>query len=233
MSNSSSSVADAPVAMAVFDSEMNYLAASKRWLTDYDLKSSPVGRCHYDVFPKLPEAWKAVHRRCLAGRTERSSGQPFRHADGTIRWIKWAAAPWRDAEGNIGGVTLTSEDVTARWKADADAEYIGSVITHSTDAIIIKALNSTVTGWNAAATRLLGYRADEMVGQSITRIIPPDRLAEEALIVRRLCAGETIEHFETQRMTKDRRVLDVSDDLADQERSRHVHWRLKDDARCY
>ena len=195
--------------MAVFDREMHYIAASERWLTEHQLDRSPVGRCHYDVFPKLPKAWLAVHRRCLAGGSESSSGQPVQHPDGTVRWIKWAAAPWRDGEGNIAGLILTSEDVTVRKRADDEAAYLASVVASSTDAIIVKALNSVVTRWNPGATRLLGYRADEMIGRSVTHIIPSQRLDEEERIIRRLSAGETIENFETKRITKDGSVLDV------------------------
>ena len=196
--------------MAMFDREMRYVAVSGRWLTNYQLECSPVGRRHYDVFPEIPEAWKAVHRRCLEGATESSEGDPFTRADGRVQWVKWAAAPWRDSGGNIGGIIITTEDVTSRKEAEAEAAHLASVVTSSSDAIIAKTLDSIVTHWNAGATRLLGYRAEEMVGQSITRIIPPERLDEEDRILEHLRAGEAVAHFETQRLAKDGRLLDVS-----------------------
>ena len=203
-------VAYAPIAMAMFDREMRYVAVSERWLTDYRLSRSPVGLIHYDVFPEIAEAWRAVHRRCLAGATENSDGDPFLRADGRFQWVKWSASPWRDDEGEVGGLILTTEDITARKEAEVEAARLASVIRHSSDAIIAKTLDSIVTAWNAGATRMLGYRPEEMIGQSIARIIPPERLCEEDRIFERLRAGEAVEHFETKRVAKDGRVLDVS-----------------------
>ncbi len=196
--------------MAMFDSEMRYVAVSERWLSDYQLARSPVGLIHYDVFPEISEAWKAVHRRCLAGATESSEGEPFLRADGGVQWVKWSACPWRDGDGNVGGIVLTTEDITTRKEADAKAAHLASVVTYSSDAIIAMTLDCIVTSWNTGATRLLGYRAEEMIGRSIARIIQSERLGEEDQILERLRAGEAIEHFETQRIAKDGRVLDVS-----------------------
>jgi PAS domain S-box-containing protein len=169
-------VAYAPIAMAMFDLDMRYIAVSERWLTDYQLSSSPVGRRHYDVFPEISEAWKAVHRRCLRGATECSEGDPFLRADGRVEWVKWTACPWRDSDGNVGGIIITTEDITTRKEAEAEAAHYASVVTDSSDAIIAKTLDAVVSSWNAGATRLLGYSAQEMIGQSIARIIPPERL---------------------------------------------------------
>ena len=190
--------------------EMRYIAASQRWLSDYGLAGSPVGRLHYDVFPEISQDWKAVHRRCLAGASESSEGEPFLRADGRVQWVKWSAWPWRGRGGEVGGVILTSEDITIRKEAETMAAHLASVVTHSSDAIIAKTLDSIVTSWNAGATRLLGYRAEEMIGQPIARIIPPERAGEEEQILERLRASETVDYFETQRVAKDGRVLDVS-----------------------
>ncbi len=203
-------VAYAPVAMAMFDLDMRYIAVSDSWLTDYNLESSPLGRRHYDVFPEISEAWKAVHRRCLEGAAESSEGEPFLRADGRVQWTKWSAWPWRDGRGRVGGMVLSTENITARKEAEAEAAHFASVVTYSSDAIVAKSLDSIVTSWNAGATRLFGYASAEMIGQPIQRIIPPDRLREEEHIIERLRHGETIEHFETQRVAKDGRVLDVS-----------------------
>ena len=196
--------------MAMFDSEMRYIAVSEHWLSIHGLDGSPVGLRHYDVFPEIPEAWKAVHRRCLAGASESSEGDPFRRTDGRIQWVKWSACPWRDSDGSVGGIILTTEDITARKESEAEAAYLASVVTHSTDAIIAKTLDSVVTAWNPGATKLLGFSAEEMIGQSIARVIPAARLAEEDRILARLRAGEIVEHFETQRVAKDGTVVDVS-----------------------
>src|SRR5207302_175181 len=80
----------------------------------------------------------------------------------------------------------------------------------SDDAIISKTLDGRVTSWNAGASRLFGYEADEMIGQPITRIIPPDLQDEEKQIIAQLRRGERVDPFETVRVAKDGRRLDIS-----------------------
>jgi two-component system sensor histidine kinase UhpB len=90
------------------------------------------------------------------------------------------------------------------------AAYLAAIVESADDAIISKTLDGIVTSWNASAERIFGYSAQEMIGQPILRLIPPDRQSEEDLILTRLRAGERIEHFETIRARKDGRSLEVS-----------------------
>src|SRR5262249_12043345 len=69
----------------------------------------------------LPEHWKAVHHRCLAGATEQSDGEPFMRQDGSVQWIRWKICPWHDLEGAIAGILIYSEDTTAQREAEAAA----------------------------------------------------------------------------------------------------------------
>ncbi len=197
-------------AIAMFDRDMRYLAVSERWLADYHLLQSPIGRSHYEVFPEIGEDWKDIHRRCLAGDTLKSDGEPFRRADGAVQWITWEARPWRDIDGTIAGIVVTSEDLTEQTEQHAVIERLASIVTSAYDAIASKDLNSVVTSWNDEAARLFGWSAAEMVGTSIVRIIPPERLDEEDRILERIRAGERVDHFETVRLTRDGRRLDVS-----------------------
>jgi PAS domain S-box-containing protein len=93
---------------------------------------------------------------------------------------------------------------------DATAALLAAIVASSDDAIVSKDLNGRVTSWNAAAERMFGYTASEMVGQSITRIIPVDRLPEEDYVLSRIRRGLQIDHFETVRQHKNGSLLDVS-----------------------
>ncbi len=109
-----------PAAIAMFDREMKYLVVSGRWRDAYDLGSQPiVGRSHYEVFPEIPQRWKEIHQRCLAGAVERCEEDPFPRADGEINWIHWEIRPWHQADGRIGGIIIFSENVTERKRAEA------------------------------------------------------------------------------------------------------------------
>ena len=93
---------------------------------------------------------------------------------------------------------------------DARALFLAAVVDSSDDAIITKTLDGTITSWNTSAGRLLGYTAAEIIGQPITVLIPPDRWEEERNIIQNLRAGNRIEHYETVRVTKDGRLIDVA-----------------------
>ena len=85
-----------------------------------------------------------------------------------------------------------------------------AVVESSNDAIITKLLDGTITGWNRAAERLFGFTAAEAIGKSINIIVPPDRQSEVRNIVERISRGEPVEHYETSRVRKDGRTVDVS-----------------------
>ena len=93
---------------------------------------------------------------------------------------------------------------------DQAQRYLAAIVDSSDDAIVGKTLNGIVTSWNKGAEQIFGYSSAEMVGKSITTLIPPDRLDEEDMIQSRLAVGERVDHFETIRMTKDGRLVDVS-----------------------
>jgi PAS domain S-box-containing protein len=104
-------------------------------------------------------------------------------------------------------IALTSRELTELHFANA---RLAAIVESSDDAIISKTLEGQVVSWNAAAEHLFGYSAEEMMGKSITTIIPPERLAEEREILDRIRRGERIEHFETVRLARDGRHLELS-----------------------
>ena len=109
----------APVSIAMFDRDMRYLAASHRFRDDYSLGDRElVGHSHYEIFPEIPEQWREIHRRCLAGAVERHPGERFLRSDGAEQWVRWEIQPWHQADGSIGGIVLFSEDITGQRQAE-------------------------------------------------------------------------------------------------------------------
>jgi PAS domain S-box-containing protein len=113
-------------------------------------------------------------------------------------------------EKNAAGRVWSFRNVSERNQADLVSRRLAAIVDNSDDAIIGKDLNSIITSWNQGAERIFGYKADEMIGTSIKRLIPPDREGEEDEILARLRRGERFDHFETIRITKDGRQLQVS-----------------------
>jgi PAS domain S-box-containing protein len=130
--------------------------------------------------------------------------------DGTERPIDDSAAPMLDEAGAPVGAVLVFRDVTERRRAEEVQARLAAIIDSSQDAIISKTLDSIIRTWNSGAERLFGYTAEEAVGRSILLIIPPERRDEEREILAKLARGERIEHYETVRMAKDGRLLDIS-----------------------
>lgn len=121
-----------------------------------------------------------------------------------------SAAPIRDDSGKVRGAVLVFRDITERNLADADRVRLAAIVESSDDAIVSKSLDGVIRTWNQGAQRLFGYAPEEVIGRPITIIIPPERHAEEKLILERIVRGERIDHFETVRVAKDGRLLDIS-----------------------
>jgi PAS domain S-box-containing protein len=113
-------------------------------------------------------------------------------------------------EGRSAGRLWSLRDVTQRQLSEITSRRLAAIVASSDDAIIGKDLNSIITSWNIGAERIFGYTADEMIGSSIMRLIPPDRHAEEREILARIRVGKRIDHFETIRLAKDGRQLSLS-----------------------
>jgi len=109
----------APVALAMFDREMRYLAVSHKWQKIHNLEGLElIGRSHYEIFPKLPESFKESHRIALAGEVVQLGDVALPRADGSVQWLRREVRPWLAGDGRVGGVIIFSEDITERKHAD-------------------------------------------------------------------------------------------------------------------
>ena len=167
-----------------------------------------IGRSIED-FHLDPDDARDSLRRLLAGETLRNHATVLRGMDGTVRHVRIAANAHWDAGKLIHSRWFVRDDTHERLAENARA-HLAAIVESSDDAIVSKTLEGIIRSWNRAAERLFGYMAEEAVGQPITLIIPPERVQEEWEIQAKLRRGERIDHFETVRLTKSGRRIDVA-----------------------
>jgi len=144
------------------------------------------------------------------GREVRGVEAIAERPDGTRVRFRPYPTPLREPSGALIGAINLLMDITEEHDAHLESERLAAIVLSSDDAIISKTLEGRITSWNVGATRIFGYEASEMIGQSIFRIIPPELQGEEHEILARLQRGERIDHYETVRVAKDGRRIDVS-----------------------
>ena len=173
-------VEHSPASIAMFDRDMNYIVASRRYLLDYDLgDQNVVGRSHYEVFPEIPERWREIHQRCLAGGVERAEEDPFPRISGKMDWIRWEIRPWYEANEEIGGVILFSEVVTGRKRAEDELRLHRDRLAELTRRLVET---------QEAERRAIGRELHDQFGQMLTamkitldiaRQLPPEAAARK------------------------------------------------------
>ncbi|MBS1803601.1 MAG: EAL domain-containing protein [Acidobacteria bacterium] len=157
----------APAALAMFDRDMRYIAASRRWREAFGLVGSEiVGHSHYEIFPDIPARWVSIHRRALGGETLKNDEDHFERANGKVQWLRWEVRPWLTGAGAIGGIVIFSEDITARKQSEVRLELAASVFTHASEGIVISDPQGKILDVNEAFTRITGYSREEAVGRN-------------------------------------------------------------------
>ncbi len=170
-------ITNAPTAIAMFDNGLHYLAYSERWLEDYGLQGQDlIGRHHYDVFPSIRqnEFWKDVHRRCLQGEIIRKEEDTFIGVDGKQAWLRWDVRPWRRPSGDIGGIMMLTESITARKTAEqalaAEKERLAVTLRSIGDGVIATDTQGRVTMLNVPAEILTGWSQAEAEGRPLSEV---------------------------------------------------------------
>jgi PAS domain S-box-containing protein len=156
------------------------------------------------------------HDQCPMALTLKE-GRPIRDVeavaerpDGTRVPFRPYPTPIKDAAGRVTGAINLLIDVSWRIETKLESERLAAIVASSDDAIVSKSLDGCIRSWNGGATRMFGYDAEEMIGKPITRIIPPELHGEEKQILAKLRRGERVDHYETVRVAKDGRHVDIS-----------------------
>ena len=148
--------------------------------------------------------------RAIADRMDFVTEFRFLHSGGEWRWMDGRGRATYHPDGTPAYLYGVGMDITERKQAELEHARLAAIVESSADAIISKTLQGRITTWNQAATTLFGYEAAEMIGEPLLRLIPTELHYEEDEILTKLRRGERIEHYETVRMTKDGRRIDVS-----------------------
>lgn len=154
-----------PASLAMFDRDMRYLNVSRRWITDYELSNSElIGKVHYDVFPTIPQRWKDIHERCLAGAIEKSDEDFLVREDGSIDWVRWEIHPWFRASGEVGGIIMFTEVITEQKSVK---EKFSKAFDLSPDLmVIIREKDSVFVEANKKLEEIAGFKPEEVIGFS-------------------------------------------------------------------
>jgi PAS domain S-box-containing protein len=202
------------------------------YMTDAEGRLTYYNQAAADLWGFRPEPGTA--RWCGSWRLYRPDGRPLAHEDcpmaialkegRPVRGVEAIAerpdgtkvpfvpypTPLTDASGRLTGAINLLIDISERNRTELESAKLAAIVTSSDDAVISKTIEGRITSWNAAATRLFGYEPSEIIGQPITRIIPPELHGEEKEIIARLKRGEHIDHYETVRVARDGHRVEVS-----------------------
>jgi len=160
-------------AVAVHDRDLRYIYASQRYIDEYKVKHEDIiGKHHYDVFPDLPQKWREVHQRALAGEILSAEDDPYVREDGSVEWTRWQCRPWHESDGSIGGIIVYTEVITNRKRMEEtlrESEENLSITLHSIgDGVITTDKFGMIDKMNPVALKFCGWHEDEIKGKPLT-----------------------------------------------------------------
>ncbi|WP_062287135.1 PAS domain-containing protein [Nostoc piscinale] len=166
----------APMGIAIFNQDMQYLAVSHKWLEIYKLTKDIIGKSHYEIFPDVPEKWKQIHQKCLAGANAHNNADYFPRADGSGEWVNWSIRPWHLATGEVGGIMIFSENITQRKQTEEDLResntLLRSILNSTPDYIVVKDVQGQYVTLNSNAANFMGRAVEEIIGKNDFELMP-------------------------------------------------------------
>jgi PAS domain S-box-containing protein len=168
-------------AVSVLDKELRYIYVSQRYLQDFNLKEADViGTHHYEVFPEIPERWREVHQKALAGVISSEDEDPFVREDGSVEWSRWECRPWHEADGSIGGIILYTEKITERKRAEealrASEEKYRLIVENQQDLLVKTDATGRYLYANPAYCALFEKTEEELLGSAFAPLVHSDDL---------------------------------------------------------
>ncbi len=170
--------------VAVFDTNLNFIYVSQRFLDDYKVKEKNViGQHHYDIFPDLPEKWRKVHQLALKGETSTGDRDEYPRTDGTIDYTRWECRPWYEASGDIGGIIVYTEIITDQIKTQQtliENERMVTALLDNLPGVAYRCLNDTsytMKFLSSGCKNLTGYLPEDFIDNRMlpySSIIHPD-----------------------------------------------------------
>lgn len=169
-------VHNVPAAVAMLDRDLRYVQVSDRWCSEFHLDPSQIlGRSHYETFVEIPEHWKEMHRRCMAGETLRSDEDIFGRSDGSRARLRWEIRPWGNRLGAPEGILIFAEDITQRESMEESLrkaqENFRALTDNSPDAISRFDRECRYTFANSRVLKMMGLTEEAIIGKR------PDELA--------------------------------------------------------
>ncbi|HBL76954.1 MAG: hypothetical protein A2W90_00690 [Bacteroidetes bacterium GWF2_42_66] len=169
--------------IAVHDRDMKYIYVSQRYLDEYKVKERDIiGRHHYDIFPDLPQKWRDVHQKALAGEVSSADNDPYVREDGSVEWTRWECRPWYESDGTIGGIIVYTEVITERKHAElalSESESrFDQLAEHSRTIAWEINKDGLFTYISHVAEQLLGYSTEEMIGKKYFYDFAPEQERE-------------------------------------------------------
>lgn len=169
-----------------------------------------IGKTPALLYPDVDERQMAHDLQQILQGQDYAGERKGRRKDGTPVWVAIRTTLLRNSAAEAVGFIGVASDIITRKEAETIRRRLAAIVESSDDAIVSKTLDGIITSWNAAAERLFGYSAEEAIGKHITLIIPVELYSEEEEIIRKLRQGIRIEHFETVRLRKEGKLIDVS-----------------------
>jgi PAS domain S-box-containing protein len=168
-----------PNAIAVYDEDLRYIFVSERYLDDYKVKDrNIIGKHHYEVFPEMPERWKQVHQRVLAGAVERAEEDRFERLDGSVDYNRWECRPWNRIDGSIGGMITYTEVITDRKIAEAALQkseaIFNSFMEHCPVYVFFKDETTRPIRLSRNYEQMLGRPIEEILGKAMDELFPAE-----------------------------------------------------------